>query len=66
MRVARIGLPPTAYWLLRSTCAATGTTARPAATPAVLSDPQLPSPGHETPPHPNAQLQHEETIQQLL
>lgn len=45
MRAARIAPPPTASWRWRSTCAATGTTARPAATRAVLCDLQPPSSG---------------------
>lgn len=60
MRAARIVPPPTACWRWRSTCAATGTTARPAATPAAPSDLQPPSPGNRRLSPPWLQLQHEE------
>lgn len=43
MRAARIVPPPTACWRWRSTCAATGTTARRAATPAAPCDLRPPS-----------------------
>lgn len=45
MRAARIVPPPTACWHWRSTCVATGTTARPAATRAAPYDLRPPSAG---------------------
>lgn len=55
MRAARIVLPPTACWRWRSTCAATGTTARPAATHAAPYGPQPLSPGWHGPSlHPDS------------
>lgn len=41
-KAARTDPRPTACWLSRSTCAVTGTTARPAATPAAPCDRPLP------------------------
>lgn len=54
-RAARIVPPPTACWHWRSTCAATGTTARPAATHAAPYGPQPLSPGRHGPSlHPDS------------
>lgn len=57
MRAARIALLPTVCWRWRSTCAATGTTVKPAATRAAPYDPRPPNAGlHILSLHPDSNL----------
>lgn len=57
MRAARIALLPTVCWRWRSTCAATGTTVKPAATRAAPYDLRPPNAGlHILSLHPDSNL----------